>query len=70
MKKNMDRKIAEYWVGAIFPEVTKSGINNPGLFSKMDSFVLISSLSGSNDLDEETCSLIGCYREQAYNSSQ
>jgi hypothetical protein len=30
-------------------------------FFKDDSFVLISGLSGSDDLDEETCSLIGCY---------
>jgi hypothetical protein len=28
---------------------------------KDDSFVLISSLFGPNDLDEESCSLIGCY---------
>jgi hypothetical protein len=40
---------------------------------KDDSFVLISSLSGPNDLDEESeesCSLIGCYGGQAYDSSQ
>ncbi len=37
---------------------------------KDDSFVLISSLSGPNDLDEESCSLIGCYGEQACDSSQ
>jgi hypothetical protein len=35
---------------------------------KDDSFVLIS--SGPNDLDEESCSLIGCYGGQAYDSSQ
>jgi hypothetical protein len=28
---------------------------------KDDSFILISGLSGPNDLDEESCSLIGCY---------
>jgi hypothetical protein len=39
-------------------------------FFKDDSFVLISGLSGPNDLDEETCSLIGCYGGQAYDSSQ
>jgi hypothetical protein len=37
---------------------------------KDDSFVLISSLSGPNDLDEEICSLIGCSGGQAYDSSQ
>jgi hypothetical protein len=41
----------------------------PGLI-KDDSFVLIARLSGPNDLDEETCSLIGCYRGQAYDFSQ
>jgi hypothetical protein len=39
-------------------------------FFKDDSFVLISGLSASNDLDEETCSLIGCYGGQARDSSQ
>jgi hypothetical protein len=38
--------------GVVFTEA-KSGINDPGLI-KDDSFVLISSLSGPNDLDEET----------------
>jgi hypothetical protein len=37
---------------------------------KDDSFVLIFSLSGPNDLDEETFSLIGCNGGQAYDSSQ
>jgi hypothetical protein len=37
---------------------------------KDDSFVLISRLSGPNDQDKETCSLIGCYGGQAYDSSQ
>jgi hypothetical protein len=37
---------------------------------KDDSFVLISSLSGPNDLDKEPCSLVGCYGRQAYDSSQ
>ncbi len=39
-------------------------------FFKDDSLVLLSGLSGSNDLDEETCSLIGYYGGQAYDSSQ
>jgi hypothetical protein len=37
---------------------------------KDDSFVLISSLSGPNNLDEESRSLIGCYGGQACDSSQ
>jgi hypothetical protein len=39
-------------------------------FFKENSLVLISSLSGSNDLEEETCSLIDYYGGQAYDSSQ
>jgi hypothetical protein len=39
-------------------------------FFKDDSLVLISGLSGSNDLNEETCPLIGYYGGQAYDSGQ
>jgi hypothetical protein len=39
-------------------------------FFKDDSLVLISGLSGSNDLEEETYSLNGYYGGQAYDSSQ
>jgi hypothetical protein len=39
-------------------------------FFKDESFALISGLCGSNALDEETCSLIGCYGGQVYDSSQ
>jgi hypothetical protein len=41
----------------------------PGFF-KDDSLELISGLSGSNDLEEESCSLIGYYGGQAYDSGQ
>jgi hypothetical protein len=46
-------------LGSLIPDLIKD-----------DSFVLISSLSGPNDLDEESCSLIGCYGGQACDSSQ
>jgi hypothetical protein len=46
-------------LGSLIPDLIKD-----------DSFVLISSLSGPNDLDEESCSLICCYGGQACDSSQ
>jgi hypothetical protein len=60
-------RLAWFATGALFTET--KGINDPGLI-KDDSFVLIASLSGPNDLDEEICSLIGCYGGQASDFSQ
>jgi hypothetical protein len=58
-KKGLGRYSQRQSLGSMIPDLIKD-----------DSFVLISSLSGSINLDEETCSLIGCYGGQAYDSSQ
>ncbi len=64
---------AAYLLTVLWPCVTSQGWYSqrqslgsliPDLI-KDDSFVLISCLSGPNDLDEESCSLIGCYGGQA-----
>jgi hypothetical protein len=54
--------------GAVFTEASLGSMIPD--FLKDDSLVLISGLSGSKDLEEETCSLTGYYGGQAYDSSQ